>query len=144
MPTIAPPLQWSQHSISTTTQSSSTVHDWRSSNEPPPLGGGSAGGDFFGQPARQSAASSVTNRVMTADVAMRWRGFGTSIFTEMTDLARRLGAVNLAQGFPDFHGPAELLRAVEAHVATSHHQYAPSSGEERLRRAVAGFVRAST
>jgi methionine aminotransferase len=76
--------------------------------------------------------------------AARWAGFGTSIFTEMTELARRHDAVNLAQGFPDFHGPAELLRAVEAHVRTSHHQYAPGIGEERLRRAVGRFVQAST
>ncbi|MCA9676807.1 MAG: aminotransferase class I/II-fold pyridoxal phosphate-dependent enzyme [Myxococcales bacterium] len=76
--------------------------------------------------------------------ATRWAGFGTSIFTEMTDLARKLDAVNLAQGFPDFHGPAELLAAVARHVETSHHQYAPGTGEPRLRRAVARFVGATT
>ncbi|KAB2895664.1 MAG: aminotransferase class I/II-fold pyridoxal phosphate-dependent enzyme [Kofleriaceae bacterium] len=77
-------------------------------------------------------------------LAARWAGFGTSIFTEMTELARARGAVNLAQGFPDFHGPEELLRAIAAHVETSHHQYAPGNGEERLRRAVARFVAATT
>ena len=77
-------------------------------------------------------------------LAGRWAGFGTSVFTEMTDLARRLGAVNLAQGFPDFLGPPELLAAVERHVRTSHHQYAPSIGEDRLRRAVARRVEEST
>ena len=56
-------------------------------------------------------------------LATRWAGFGTSIFTEMTELARARGAVNLAQGFPDFHGPEELLRAIARHVETSHHQY---------------------
>ncbi len=82
---------------------------------------------------------------MTAPrLATRWNGFGTSIFTEMTDLARTRGAVNLAQGFPDFHGPAELLRALAAQVQTSHHQYAPGIGEERLRVAVANSVAAST
>jgi N-succinyldiaminopimelate aminotransferase len=77
-------------------------------------------------------------------LAARWAGFGTSIFTEMTDLARARGAVNLAQGFPDFHGPDELLRAIAQHVETSHHQYAPGNGEERLRRAVARFVASTT
>ncbi len=77
-------------------------------------------------------------------LATRWAGFGTSIFTEMTELARARGAVNLAQGFPDFHGPEELLRAIARHVETSHHQYAPGSGEERLRRAVARFVASTT
>lgn len=77
-------------------------------------------------------------------LATRWAGFGTSIFTEMTELARARGAVNLAQGFPDFHGPQALLRAIARHVETSHHQYAPGSGEERLRRAVARFVASTT
>jgi aspartate/methionine/tyrosine aminotransferase len=76
--------------------------------------------------------------------AARWAGFGTSIFTEMTDLARSRGAVNLAQGFPDFLGPERLLDAVAAQVRTSHHQYAPGIGEDRLRRAVARVVAAST
>lgn len=79
-----------------------------------------------------------------ARLAARWAGFGTSVFTEMTDLARRLEAVNLAQGFPDFLGPLELLRAVEAHVRTSHHQYAPGIGEPALRQAVARRVELST
>ena len=73
-------------------------------------------------------------------LAQRWASFGTSIFTEMTDLARERRAVNLAQGFPDFRGPARLLDAVADHVRTSHHQYAPGIGEERLRRALARFV----
>jgi N-succinyldiaminopimelate aminotransferase len=77
-------------------------------------------------------------------LAARWAGFGTSIFTEMTDLARAHGAVNLAQGFPDFLGPARLLDAVHAHVGTSHHQYAPGIGEESLRRAVARLIASST
>ncbi len=77
-------------------------------------------------------------------LATRWAGFGTSIFTEMTELARAHGAVNLAQGFPDFLGPDRLLRAIEAHVGSSHHQYAPGNGEGRLRRAVARAVAAST
>ncbi len=77
-------------------------------------------------------------------LAGRWTGFGTSIFTEMTDLARAHGAVNLAQGFPDFLGPPELLRALADHVATSHHQYAPGIGEVRLRRAVARQVARAT
>ncbi len=37
-------------------------------------------------------------------MAERVRSFGTSIFTEMSMLARQHGAVNLGQGFPDFDG----------------------------------------
>ncbi len=35
----------------------------------------------------------------------RLQGFGTNVFTEMTQLAQRHGAVNLGQGFPDSDGP---------------------------------------
>ena len=72
--------------------------------------------------------------------AARWSGFGTSIFTEMTELAKQYKAVNLAQGFPDFPGPSKLLDAVAAHLRTSHNQYAPSIGEDRLRQAVSKFI----
>lgn len=73
-------------------------------------------------------------------LAARWSGFGTSIFTEMTELAKRHSAVNLAQGFPDFPGPSELLEATSRHLHTSSNQYAPSIGEEPLREAVSRFV----
>lgn len=72
--------------------------------------------------------------------ALRWNGFGTSIFTEMTELARAHKAVNLAQGFPDFAGPQELLNAVGEHLRTCHNQYAPAIGEEVLRTQVSKFV----
>jgi hypothetical protein len=48
-------------------------------------------------------------------VVQSLRPFGTSIFTEMTNLANAYGAVNLSQGFPDFEGPEEVrARAAEA------------------------------
>ena len=34
---------------------------------------------------------------------------GTTIFTSMSALAQKHGAINLSQGFPDFDGPPELL-----------------------------------
>ena len=36
----------------------------------------------------------------------RSTGLGTTIFTEMTALAVKTGAINLGQGFPDTDGPA--------------------------------------
>jgi len=81
---------------------------------------------------------------MDSRLAARWSGFGTSIFTEMTNLAKKHQAVNLSQGFPDFPGPVELLKAVQEHLVTSHNQYAPSIGEEPLRKAVSRTVFAST
>ena len=38
-------------------------------------------------------------------MAKRVAGFGTTVFVEINELARRHKAVNLGQGFPDFAGP---------------------------------------
>jgi aspartate/methionine/tyrosine aminotransferase len=83
-------------------------------------------------------------RVSSLGPAARWDGFGTSVFTEMTELARATSAVNLAQGFPDFPGPARLLDAVARQLGQCPNQYAPGAGEPRLREAVARLVASST
>lgn len=69
--------------------------------------------------------------------AERVRGFGTSIFTEMSALAAEYGAVNLGQGFPDFAGPAWIKAAAAAAIAADLNQYAPAPGLPRLRAAIA-------
>ncbi|QJX46338.1 aminotransferase class I/II-fold pyridoxal phosphate-dependent enzyme [Hymenobacter taeanensis] len=62
---------------------------------------------------------------------------GTSIFSVMTQLAQEHGAINLAQGFPDYDPPQALLEALAHHVCTSgHQQYAPMPGLPRLREAI--------
>ncbi|WP_046244916.1 methionine aminotransferase [Hymenobacter terrenus] len=66
---------------------------------------------------------------------------GISIFTQMTLLAQETGAINLAQGFPDYDPPQELLEALARHARTpGHHQYAPMPGLPRLRAAIAAQV----
>ena len=55
----------------------------------------------------------------------------------MTRLANRYGAVNLAQGFPDFDPPEELLTALERATRGPHHQYAVTWGAPRFRTALA-------
>ena len=75
---------------------------------------------------------------MTRDVASpRVRGFGTSVFSEMSRLANQHGAVNLGQGFPDFPGPAFVKEAAKAAVDADLNQYAVSHGAPRLRAAIA-------
>jgi len=70
-------------------------------------------------------------------VVQSLRPFGTSIFTEMTNLAIANGAVNLSQGFPDFEGPEEVrARAAEA-ILRGPNQYCPSIGIPALREAIA-------
>ncbi|MFC7666256.1 methionine aminotransferase [Hymenobacter humi] len=66
---------------------------------------------------------------------------GVSIFTQMTLLAQETGAINLAQGFPDYDPPQELLEALAQHARTpGHHQYAPMPGLPRLREAIAAQI----
>jgi aspartate/methionine/tyrosine aminotransferase len=67
----------------------------------------------------------------------RIRGFGTSVFSEMSRLAVQHGAVNLGQGFPDFEGPGFVKEAAKAAIDAGHNQYAPSHGTPRLRAAIA-------
>lgn len=61
------------------------------------------------------------------------RGFGTSIFSTVTEQATAAGAINLAQGFPDFEPPDELVRAAAEALGAGLHQYAPSVGDPVLR-----------
>jgi aminotransferase len=67
----------------------------------------------------------------------RTAAFTESVIREMTRIAAEAGAINLAQGFPDFDPPAELLAAGRAEMDGSHHQYAVTWGAEPLRVALA-------
>ena len=71
-------------------------------------------------------------------VAARLQPFGTTIFTEMTALANKHGAVNLAQGFPDFDGPEAAKAAAKSAIDAGEAQYARMSGVPKLNQAVAG------
>jgi N-succinyldiaminopimelate aminotransferase len=65
------------------------------------------------------------------------RPFGTTIFTEMSALAVRTGAVNLGQGFPDTDGPQEMLDAAAQALRSGRNQYPPLPGIPELRAAIA-------
>ncbi|MFC1575802.1 aminotransferase class I/II-fold pyridoxal phosphate-dependent enzyme [Gemmatimonadota bacterium] len=62
--------------------------------------------------------------------------FGTTIFAEMTALAQEHGAINLAQGFPDFEGPAEIVDAAIRALRSGDNQYARSRGHPELVTAI--------
>lgn len=64
----------------------------------------------------------------------------TSIFTVMSDLATRHGAINLSQGFPNFNPPARLMDLVYAHMRAGHNQYAPMPGLPILREKLADKI----
>jgi aspartate/methionine/tyrosine aminotransferase len=63
--------------------------------------------------------------------------FTESVIREMTRLAMRHGAVNLAQGFPDFPAPAEIKQAAQDAIAADINQYAITWGAKALRDAIA-------
>ena len=62
---------------------------------------------------------------------------GTTIFTEMSAMAQAHGALNMSQGFPDFQPPQPLQQAVVAAMAEGRNQYAPMTGDTRLREWIA-------
>ncbi len=70
-------------------------------------------------------------------IARRLRPFGSSIFAETTRRALQHGAVNLAQGFPDFDGPDVAKRAAIAAIEAGHAQYARMIGVPHLNAAIA-------
>src|SRR3984957_15778794 len=63
--------------------------------------------------------------------------FTESVIREMTRQAMLHGAVNLAQGFPDFPAPAEIKRAAQEAIAADVNQYAMTWGAKSLRNAIA-------
>jgi len=69
--------------------------------------------------------------------ATRTHGFTESVIREMTRVARRHDAINLAQGFPDFPAPDLLKEAACDAIAADINQYAITWGAPRLRRALA-------
>jgi len=70
-------------------------------------------------------------------LAAHLRGFGTTIFAEMSALAAATGAINLGQGFPDTDGPREVAEAAIAAVRSGPNQYPPGPGILDLRTAIA-------
>jgi methionine aminotransferase len=65
---------------------------------------------------------------------------GTTVFTVMSQLAERHGAVNLSQGFPDFDPPERLIDLVGEHLRSGHNQYAPMAGVVALRERIAAEI----
>jgi methionine transaminase len=73
-------------------------------------------------------------------LASRLPDIGTTIFTVMSVLAERHGAVNLGQGFPDYDPDARLQALVAEAMRSGHNQYAPLAGVASLRHAIAAKV----
>jgi aspartate/methionine/tyrosine aminotransferase len=74
---------------------------------------------------------------MPTDVSSKTRFFTESIIREMTRRALKCGAVNLAQGFPDFAAPEQLKEAAKRAIDEDYNQYAVTHGSPNLRAAIA-------
>jgi N-succinyldiaminopimelate aminotransferase len=70
-------------------------------------------------------------------VAQRLHGIAPTIFSKMSALAIRTGAVNLGQGFPDRAGPQSVVERAVAGLRGGENQYAPGIGVATLRQAIA-------
>jgi len=62
---------------------------------------------------------------------------GTTIFSQMTQLANENEAINLSQGFPDFMPDSELLDLVDHFIKKGFNQYAPMGGMIGLKEEIA-------
>jgi aminotransferase len=73
--------------------------------------------------------------------AQRASTFQESVIREMTRVANQHGAINLAQGFPDFPMPAPMKDAACAAIQGDINQYAITWGTPALRLAISAKYR---
>src|SRR5215472_12062299 len=78
---------------------------------------------------------------MATEVSNKTKFFTESVIREMTRRALKFGAVNLAQGFPDFAAPTELKEAAKRAIDEEYNQYAITHGSPNFRAAIADKVR---
>lgn len=67
--------------------------------------------------------------------------FGTTIFTVISRYAQERGAINLAQGFPDFDCSPALVELARHYLTKGLNQYAPMPGVPVLRQAIAQKIK---
>ena len=77
-----------------------------------------------------AAPEKVLQKKMLSEKASR---FTESVIREMTRLAMKHKAINLAQGFPDFPAPAAIKQAAQDSIAADINQYAITWGAKPLR-----------
>jgi aminotransferase len=75
--------------------------------------------------------------VTARTISRRVQGFTESVIREMTRVNAEYGGVNLAQGFPNFPPPKELVDAAHRAIDGDFHQYAITWGARNLRQAIA-------
>lgn len=74
-------------------------------------------------------------------ISKRTENFTESVIREMTRRNAAVNGVNLAQGFPDFNPPQELVEAAIKAIRDGYNQYAITWGSPRLREAICEKIR---
>ena len=82
-----------------------------------------------------------TLAIADARVSRRVQSFPESVIREMTRVANLHVAVNLAQGFPDFDPPREVVDAAKRTLDGPVHQYSITWGAKAFREAIAAKAR---
>jgi aminotransferase len=87
----------------------------------------------------QSTTEQYTTKpqVRNVQTSHKVQQFTESVIREMTRQAIEHGAVNLAQGFPDFAAPEEIKRAAQKAIEEDLNQYAITWGAKNFRSAIA-------
>ncbi|KAK6115570.1 hypothetical protein DH2020_007839 [Rehmannia glutinosa] len=88
--------------------------------------------------------SSQNTAPQPLQVAKRLEKFKTTIFTQMSSLAIKHGAINLGQGFPNFDGPEFVKEAAIQAIRDGKNQYARGYGIPDLNSAVADRFKKET
>lgn len=70
-----------------------------------------------------------------------YSALSTTVFEVVSEIARKTGAVNLGQGFPDDPGPEDVRRKAADAIIDGWNQYPPMLGLPELRQAVATHYR---
>ncbi len=78
---------------------------------------------------------------MVKGPSRRVGNFTESVIREMTRLCQKYGAINLAQGFPDFDPPAVMRKGAASAISHGFNQYSTTHGSIRLRRVIARKMR---
>src|ERR1700722_6921600 len=82
----------------------------------------------------------ITHNFRDMQLNSKLPSVGTTIFTVMSGLATKTGAINLGQGFPDFPMDPELVELVAKAMRDGYNQYAPMPGHAPLLETLAGKI----
>ncbi len=86
------------------------------------------------------SAQAAAHRLDDPRLSQRVNLFPESVIRDMTRLALKHDAVNLAQGFPDWDPPEDVVKAAQQAMQDGHNQYAVTWGAPELRAAIETYA----